>query len=135
MKLESYIPAPQTLEELKMHFMYLSRMVDEDSNFRKLLYFLTFQMEWSNGLLNSFRDLFDEFRARPRNTILNVLSAEQNRGKIAASVDINSLARTIHCLWHGLMWDKLSQQESVCFANELNFGFDLIINALVKTKD
>lgn len=134
-KLESFMPKPQTLEELKQHFMFLSKMVDEDSNFRKLLYFLNFQMEWSNGLVNSFKELLDEFRSRPHNTILNALLAEQNSGNIASSVDLNSLACTIHCMWHGLMCEKLSHQESVCFAKETNFSFDFIINALTRKKD
>ena len=39
-KLDTNNPNPQTLKEMKDNFLFLANMVDNDSNFRKLLYFL-----------------------------------------------------------------------------------------------
>lgn len=134
-KLESYLPHPQTLDELKRHFMFLADLLEKDQNFRKLSYFLMFQMEWSNGLVNSFKDLFEKYRELPRKTILDALRAEQNSGNIASDIDLDAMACTIHNMWVGLMSDKLCYQDSVCLCETANFSFDFVINALLSRKD
>lgn len=134
-KLESYLPCPQTLDELKRHFMFLAELLDKDQNFSKLSYFLMFQMEWSNGLVNSFKDLFEEYRALPRKTIFNALKNEQNSGNIASDIDLDAMACTIHNMWVGLLGDKLCHQDSVCLCETAAFSFDFVINALLSRKD
>lgn len=134
-KLEKNSPNPKTLEEMKDNFLFLADMVDNDANFRKLLYFLLFQMEWSVGLVNSFKDTLDEFKSKPINVIKQILVAEQNSGKIASDVDVNNMTCTIHAVWHGLLTNKLSNQDDVSLRQLANYSLDFIINALTSRKD
>ena len=134
-KLESNNPNPKTLEEMKDNFLFLADMVDNDANFRKLLYFLLFQMEWSVGLVNSFKDTLDEFKSKPINVIKQILIAEQNSGNIASDIDVDNMTCTIHAVWHGLLTNKLSNQEVVSLRQLANYSFDFIINALTSRKD
>jgi len=134
-KLEKNNPNPKTLEEMKDNFLFLADMVDNDANFRKLLYFLLFQMEWSVGLVNSFKDTLDEFKSKPINVIKQILVAEQNSGKIASDVDVNNMTCTIHAVWHGLLTNKLSNQDDVSLRQLANYSLDFIINALTSRKD
>lgn len=134
-KLEKNNPNPKTLEEMKDNFLFLADMVDNDANFRKLLYFLLFQMEWSVGLVNSFKDTLDEFKSKPINVIKQILVAEQSSGKIASDVDVNNMTCTIHAVWHGLLTNKLSNQDDVSLRQLANYSFDFIINALTSRKD
>lgn len=134
-KLEKNNPNPKTLEEMKDNFLFLADMVDNDANFRKLLYFLLFQMEWSVGLVNSFKDTLDEFKSKPINVIKQILIAEQSSGKIASDVDVNNMTCTIHAVWHGLLTNKLSNQDDVSLRQLANYSLDFIINALTSRKD
>ena len=134
-KLESHNPNPLTLKEMKDNFLFLADMVDNDANFRKLLHFLWFQMEWSVGLVNSFKDTFDEFKSKPINVIKRILLTEQNSGNIASDVDVDNMTCTIHAIWHGLLTNKLSNQDGVSLHKLADYSFDFIINALTSRKD
>lgn len=134
-KLDSFMPAPQTLDDLKRHFMFLAEMLDTDSNFQKLLYFLMLQMEWSTGLINSFQDVIEELSSRPRQTIEKALTAAQKNKQISAKLDVKATACTIHAMWHGLVTDKLQHLETVSLRQTVNYSFDFVINALMSGKD
>ena len=134
-KLDTNNPNPQTLKEMKDNFLFLANMVDNDSNFRKLLYFLFFQMEWSIGLVNSFKNILEEFKSKPISVIKKILVAEQNSGKIASTVDVGNMTCTIHAMWHGLLTNKLSNQENVSLYELTDYSFEFIINALTSRKD
>jgi len=134
-KLDTNNPNPQTLKEMKDNFLFLANMVDNDANFRKLLYFLFFQMEWSIGLVNSFKNTLEEFKSKPISVIKNILVAEQNSGNIASTVDVGNMTCTIHAMWHGLLTNKLSNQENVSLYELTDYSFDFIINALTSRKD
>jgi len=92
-------------------------------------------MEWSVGLVNSFKDTLDEFKSKPINVIKQILVAEQNSGKIASDVDVNNMTCTIHAVWHGLLTNKLSNQDDVSLRQLANYSLDFIINALTSRKD
>ncbi|MBQ8465262.1 MAG: TetR family transcriptional regulator [Alphaproteobacteria bacterium] len=134
-KLDSYIPSPYNLEELKQHFKFLAKMVDTDSNFRKLLYFLLLQMEWSTGLINSFQDIIEELSKRPIQTIEQALLSSQNSGQISSSVDVKMTACTIHAMWHGLIMKKLQHQDDINLQQLTDYSFDFVNNALMSRKD
>ena len=133
-KLDSFMPAPQTLEDLKKHFMFLAHMVDTDINFRKFLYFLMLQMEWSVGLVNSFQDIITELNCKPLRTIEHALLASQKCGQIASNLDVAKTTDTIHAMWYGLLLCKL-QNQKVSLQETAQFSFDFIINALLCRKD
>jgi len=133
-QLDSFMPAPETLEDLKKHFIFLAERVDNDTKFRKFLYFLFLQMEWSTGLINSFHDLIEELHNRPIMTIKNALFASQKCGQITSNLDVTATAYTIHAMWSGLLMDKLGHQEK-SLKETATYGFDFIINALTCRKD
>lgn len=133
-QVSSFMPAPQTLQELKSYFLFLAERVDTDANFRKLLYFLILQMEWSTGLINSFHDLIEELSQRPIETITKVLLAEQKCGKISSSLDVSETAYTIHAMWQGLLIGHLQRQKKN-LTQAINYSFDFVINALTSRRD
>ena len=91
-------------------------------------------MEWSTGLINSFHDFIEELNRQPITTIENALLASQKCGQIASNLDVKSAASTIHAMWYGLLLSKLQHQEN-SLQKAVDYGFDLIINALTCRKD
>ena len=132
-ELQALIPSPQSLDDLKQYFMFLARRVDTDANFRKFLYFLMLQMEWSAGLINSFHDLIEELCRHQTATIENALLAAQKSGKIVSSLDVGQMVYTIHSMWYGLLLNSLQKDTSM--QDAVRFSFDFIINALTNRKD
>ena len=133
-KLDSFMPAPQTLDGLKKYFMFLAHMIDTDTNFRKLLYFLMMQMEWSVGLVNSFQDIITELNCKSLKTIEQTLIASQKCGQIASNLDVGKTTDTIHAMWYGLLLCKLQNQQT-SLQETAQYSFDFIINALLCRKD
>jgi len=134
-KLDSFMPAPQTLPDLKKYFMFLAKLVDTDNNFKKLLYFLFLQMEWSTGLITSFRDIIEELNNKPRQTIELALQAAQNSGQIVSTLDVNALTCSIHAMWYGLVMNKLQSLKNISLQQTTDYSFDFVINALTDRKD
>lgn len=133
-KLDSYMSAPKNADELKRYFLFIGELVDTDLNFRKLLYFLFLQMEWSTGLLNSFHDVIEELTKRPIIAIEDALINAQKCGKIAPSLDVKQITYSIHAMWYGLLLGKLQNQEN-SLQDTVEFSFDFIKNALIGRKD
>lgn len=133
-QLDSFMAPPETLADLKRHFMFLAEKVDTDANFRKFLYFLSLQMEWSVGLINSFHDVIEGLNRQPLTTIENALLASQKCGQIASNLDVKKTAYTIHSMWYGLLLSKLQHQEN-SLKETFNYSFDFIITALTCRKD
>lgn len=133
-QLADYMQEPKNLEDLKKHFIFLAEKVDTDVNFRKFLYFIFLQMEWSAGLINSFHDIIEELSIRPVAIIENALLSSQRCGNIASNLDVKATASTIHAMWVGLLFNKLNHQEN-SLSYMINYSFDLILNALLSRKD
>ena len=133
-QLDSFMPDPQTLDDLKRHFVFLAEKIDTDNNFRKFLYFLFLQMEWSTGLISSFYDIIEELNNRPIKTIKNALLSSQKCGQIASNLDVTATAYTIHAMWAGLVLDKLRHQDK-SLKEMVNYSFNFITNALISRKD
>ena len=133
-QLASYIPTLQNIEDLKKYYMFLAEKVDTDINFRKFLYFIFLQMEWSTGLINSFQDIIEELSMTPIITIEKVLLASQKCGQITSNLDVKVAASTIHAMWVGLLFNKLHHQQN-SLGCMVNYSFDLVLNALLSRKD
>ena len=99
------------------------------------MYFLLFQMEWSEGLVNSFKDIFEEFKERLEGSIKMALEVSQEKNLVGANVDVEAMTNTIHALWHGLLVNKLNHQNEVSLVKTASYGFDFVINTLYGRKD
>ena len=75
------------------------------------------------------------FSDEEKEKLKQILINEQNGGKIASTVDVENMTCTIHAMWHGLLTNKLSNQENVSLHSIADYSFDFIINALTSRKD
>ncbi len=133
--LSTRIPEVKTFSDLKKYFMTIAEMVDNDANFRKFLFFMFYQMEWSIGLVNAFSDTIAEFRKRPQSIIENVLINAQQNKQISSSIDIPSATSTILAMWNGLLYRKIGKDLEGSTVEAVRYSFDLITDALLSRKD
>lgn len=133
--LNALFPEVKTFSDMKKYFMTIAEMIDNDANFRKFLFFIIYQMEWSIGLVNAFSDIIAEFRKRPQKIIENVLINAQKSGQISSSIDITSATSTILAMWNGLLYRKIGKDLEGSTVQAVSYSFDLITDALLSRKD
>ena len=116
--------------DLRTHFKCLAEIVRDVPNYRKFLFFMLFQMEWSESLFLHISSSVKEIRDFPINTIKQALTNSQKNGEISEKININETAISIFSLWQGMLSYAISRKSWVDFPKLFLNGFDLIIKAL-----
>lgn len=124
------IPIVNTLSDLRVHFNCIAELLRDIPNYRKFMFFMLFQMEWSEALLSHIGDSIKEIRDFPLNIIRQALTNSQKNGEISASINVNNTAITIFSLWQGMLTYAISSNCLVNFPHTFCSSFDLIVKAL-----
>ena len=95
----------KTLNDLLRYFKYEAKMVQEVSIFRKFLFFVMYQMEWSEGLFNTLNisGPINQIRNFHQEMITKVLKNCIATGEINKETDITGTAQIIIALWDGIL--------------------------------
>lgn len=126
----SKIPEVKNLTDLRAHFNCIAELVRDVPNYRKFLFFMLFQMEWSESLFLHISSSVKEIRDFPINTIKQALTNSQKNGEISEKININETAISIFSLWQGMLSYAISSKTWIDFPKLFLNGFDLIIKAL-----
>lgn len=94
-----------TLDDLLRYFKYAAQIVKTAPMFRKFLFFVMYQMEWSEGLFNTLNI------SGPINQIINfhqeliakVLINSKENGDISPETDIQTTTKILYALWDGIL--------------------------------
>lgn len=124
------IPEVNNLADLRTHFKCLAEIVRDVPNYRKFLFFMLFQMEWSESLFLHIGSAVKEIRDFPINIITQALTNSQKSGEISENININETAVCIFSLWQGMLSYAICRKSWVDFPKLFLNGFDLIIKAL-----
>ena len=117
--------------ELKDFFMVLSKRVETDAHHRKLLYFVLFQMEWSESLMISVQKSLDGVLNFPLIYVKEALTDMQKNGVITECLDLDKTAMLLMSTWKGLLYQDISQIRKVGSLSELvDYSFEVIIKGL-----
>ena len=129
-KIMSKIPEVNTLSDLRAHFNCIAELVRDVPNYRKFLFFMLFQMEWSESLFLHISSSIKEIRDFPINTIKHALTNSQKNGEISSNININDTAISIFSLWQGMLSYAISSKSWADFPRLFLNGFDLIVQAI-----
>ena len=113
------VPVVNTLSDLR-----------DIPNYRKFMFFMLFQMEWSETLFTHIGSSVKEIRDFPLNIIRQALTNSQKSGEISADLNINDTVITIFSLWQGMLSYAISSNSLVNFPHLFCTSFDLIVKAL-----
>ena len=78
------VPVVNTLSDLRAHFNCIAELVRDIPNYRKFMFFMLFQMEWSETLFTHIGSSVKEIRDFPLNIIRQALTNSQKSGEISA---------------------------------------------------
>ena len=124
------VPVVNALSDLRAHFNCLAELVRDNPNYRKFMFFMLFQMEWSETLFTHIGSSVKEIRDFPLNIIRQALTNSQKSGEISADLNINDTVITIFSLWQGMLSYAISSNSLVNFPHLFCTSFDLIVKAL-----
>ena len=130
------IPKVKTLSDLLRYFKYEAQMVRDIAIFRKFLFFVMYQMEWSEGLFNTLNisGPINQIKNFHHEMITKVLTDSIQKGEIRKDIDISMTSQIITALWDGILHQAIGKNYHGDFPELTEQSFQLIFKSL-KTKE
>ena len=133
-ELGQQVPELKTLEDLRRYLLCEIRLIQQHEQYRKFLFFVLFQMEWSEAILNKVSAELQDIIQSGRNVIKEVLTFAQKNGEISASADIEETLCVISCMWQGILKNVVKPEFKIDGERLLNRSFQVIVSGL-KSKE
>ncbi len=130
------IPEVKTLSDLLRYFKYEAQMVQNIAIFRKFLFFVMYQMEWSEGLFNTLNisGPINQIRNYHQELITKVLKNSIQNKEISPDTDVTTISQIIASLWDGILHQAIGKNYHGDFPTLTEQSFQLIFKSL-KTKE
>lgn len=126
----------KNLNDLLQYFKYEAKIVKEVPIFRKFLFFVMYQMEWSEGLFNTLNisGPINQIMNYHQELITKVLNNSIQTGEIPPTTDIAVTSQIIYALWEGILHQAIGKNYHGDFPELAEQSFQLIFKSL-KTKE
>lgn len=143
----SQISNIQTIEDLRKACVLYAQMVERDPVVHKFEFFMMYQMEWSEELLEQTKRNMDELRENPLDIFREYFNQPRIIARIKQGVDLDHLVLTLASFWVGACKmclgchfpdSELGGDEGVVtgigisFVKTVERGFDLIMSGVLK---
>lgn len=119
---------PSTIEELRKMILLDAQAIERDTEFCKFLFFMIFQMEWSEAILQKVTGKLRQIRDYPLTELKQALTFLQKGGEITPETNIDDLASILLCLWRGNINVYTSKAYPLILSHNIIAGFDLIMD-------
>lgn len=129
-ELKGVIKPPSTLAELREAMRIHAQSIESDFEFQKFLFFIIFQMEWSETICQRVGQQVREIRDFPLQQIKETLTLLQKSGEIVPETNIDELSLIMLCMWRGTTNAFISRNIPFNFTTNILKSFDLIIDGL-----
>ena len=123
-------PQITTLQELREGFRVAASSIESDPEFCKFLFFIIFQMEWSEIITNRIRQQIHEIMDYPWLSLKEKLTFIQKSGEIRPDVDIDDLTTLLLCAWRGVVDAFIAKRFPMNLSRSVSQAFDLIMDGL-----
>lgn len=124
------LPEPRTLNELREGFRREAEATEQDPEFCKFLFFIVYQMEWSEAMCQKIGEQVREIRDYPMKRLKETLTILQKSGEITAEINIDDLASVLFSFWRGTIVTYLSRVYPFVLSRQVVQGFDLILDGV-----
>ena len=123
-------PQITTLQELREGFRVAASSIESDPEFCKFLFFIIFQMEWSEIITNRIRQQIHEITDYPWLSLKEKLTFIQKSGEIRPDVDIDDLTTLLLCAWRGVVDAFIAKRFPMNLSRSVSQAFDLMMDGL-----
>ena len=130
--IEKNIQPEKGLEAIYEFMQYEAQLISQQKLYKQLMFFLLFQMEWSEAILNKVTKEANEVVEYPQTIIKTALEAAKVQGKIREDTDIESYTCLIIYLWQGIIKNIVKPHCQISYDKLINDGYSLITKSIVK---
>lgn len=103
-----------------------------DENNRKMVFFMTCQMEWSEAIITKVLPQVAQNKEYWFNQVKEILTFMQKSEEISADVNVDLLTHMLMNLWVGTLDAYLSKRCEIDFKTMVTESFNLVFNGLKK---
>lgn len=129
-QLSKEIPVIDGLDTLRRYMLQETLLVENYPTYRKFLFFVIYQMEWSEAIINKVgKDVQDVMNYTSR-IIKEALTLSQKNGEISPDANIEETTDVIAAMWSGIMQNIIKPSFNIDPVRLINASFDLITNGL-----
>lgn len=133
--LKRKVPQTESLEGLKQYFICMANLIKENARLRQFMFFVLYQMEWSESIYKKVRHSLDDILDSPFKLLKDTLTNLQKSGEIRANINTSLISEMFICFWKGAIGQEITDLASEDFTTFINTGFDTIIgNALTEER-
>lgn len=97
------MPTVNGLDDLCKRFVLHATFIQNNPRYKKLLFFILCQMEWSEAMMGTVGQSIEDIRSYPIMYIKEALTFDQKSGQIASNIDIAETAEIIFAFWRGIL--------------------------------
>ncbi len=123
---------PKTLDDVIENFYNAALDIQKDENQRKFIFFMHYQMEWSEEIYKIIMPQIKEICDIPLKNLKSTFKNFQKQKLISSSINSDIVAETIYCLWHGLLNKFIVGDDKFDFAKLSKQTISLVLNNLNK---
>lgn len=124
------VPEIKSVDDLKQRCIINATLVRDEPYYRKFLFFIFYQMEWSEAILGTNCKSIKDIDEYPLKEIKQTLTFSQKNGEISPEINIEATAQILCSLWHGLLGGFITGKCTLDFPTLVEKSFDLITNGL-----
>lgn len=128
--IESHLPDGPGLKTMQTAFVKDAVLIRDNPDYRKFLFFVLFQMEWSEPIFKKIGDSLRDIRHFPLHQTKQALTFAQKSGEISPNINIEETAVAILAFWDGLVRCEISNSSPYDFPTLVNNSFDIVIKGL-----
>lgn len=130
LQLSKEVPVIDSLDTLRRYMLQEMLLVENYPTYRKFLFFVIYQMEWSEAIINKVgKDVQDVMNYTSR-IIKEALTLSQKNGEISPDANIEETTDVIAAMWSGIMQNIIKPSFNIDPVRLINASFDLITNGL-----
>lgn len=123
-------PEVCSISELREYYARSAEAIETDPGFCKFLFFIIFQMEWSELVTSQVRQKIREITDYPQNLLKERLTFIQKSGEISADINIDDLAILLSCTWRGITDAYVSKHYPMNLRHTVLMALDLILDGI-----
>jgi len=129
-KVRERVPVVQSFADLRAHLMARTRLLLEDERYRKFVFFLSLQMEWSSETLTFTHKRVKEFQTLPFADLGRFLEEAEERGALREGIDAHAAASVLLGMWKGIVQHHFTGLLGVDLCASVELGLDLFIEGI-----
>ncbi len=120
----------QTFADFRASMLHDVREMQNNKEFCKFLFFIMYQMEWSEAIFQKISNQIRDIRDFPFDQLKEILTNLQKNGEIAPDTDIMDTANILMCMWRGVVGEYIGRTRPLDLTHTLLKSFDLIMDGI-----